>query len=146
MTPPNTWCIRIHKSSYMSGYSKWATKQSLNESVASECNVKMLIVSGKMQKELGFHSLLWHLLPHNTSRSSPPFWMTWPIDAWFWARMKHCLLHSSSCSRSCHSFICSMLSPWFSRTNFCFSRSFCSPERRDRVSENKENCINNMGK
>lgn len=73
--------------------------------------------------------------PHSTSLSSPPSWMTWPIDAWFWALMKHCLLHSISCSRSRHIFICSMLAPWLSLTIFCFSRNFWSPQMKIMISK-----------
>lgn len=75
------------------------------------------------------------MCPHSTSLSSPPSWMTWPIDAWLWARMKHCLLHSISCSRSRHIFICSMLALWLSLTIFCFSRNFWSPQRKRVISK-----------
>ena len=60
--------------------------------------------------------------------------MTWPIEAWLWARMKHCLLHSISCSKSCHIFICSMLALWLSLTSFCFSRNFCRPQKKEVIS------------
>lgn len=66
---------------------------------------------------------------HRTSLSSPPSWMTCPMDARLWALIKHCFLHSNSRSRSRHIFICSMLALWFSLTIFCCSRNFCSPHR-----------------
>lgn len=71
----------------------------------------------------------WKSSLQRTRRSSPPSWMTCPIDARLWALIKHCFLHSSSCSRSRHIFICSMLALWFSLTIFCCSRNFWIPQR-----------------
>lgn len=77
----------------------------------------------------GFKRMWNHLGRQRTSLSSPPSWMTCPTDPRLWALIRHCFLHSSSCSRSRHIFICSMLALWFSLTIFCCSRNFWSPQR-----------------
>lgn len=59
--------------------------------------------------------------------------------------MKHCLLHSISCSRSRHIFTCSMLAVWFSLTIFCFSRNFWSPHRTRRMSKLLKNYNHETG-
>lgn len=82
----------------------------------------------KSAAELNQHTqltrLLWSRIPHKTSRSSPPSWMTWPMEIWFSCFRKHSFLHSISSSKSRHIFTCFILGPWLSRTDFCFSRSF----------------------
>lgn len=75
------------------------------------------------------------MTPHRTSLSSPPSWMIWPIDSRFFALIKHCLLHSISCSRSRHIFTCSMLALWLSLTIFCSSRNFWRPHVKRNIGE-----------
>ena len=98
-------------------------------------NLKAKCCTNHFQEEKYIMGLCLHLVAstktlndgtwiQSISRSSPPSWITWPMEVWLCCFRNHCFLHSINCSKSRHIFACFIFGPWLSRTAFCFSRSF----------------------